>query len=165
MTTHLRLDPASSSFDIHGSSSVHPIDIRGTDLDGWLEVDDSDASSLSGGRLTVPAAGLRTGQPLQDLELRRQIRSAAHPDITAVLEDECPLPAKGAVPVSGHVTFLGVDVPAAGVLQLERLEDCIELSGTARFDVRDFGLKPPRVLGLRVHPEVDVTLRARFTVP
>jgi hypothetical protein len=28
-----------------------------------------------------------------------------------------------------------------------------------RLDIRDFGLRPPSMLGLRVRPEVDVELR------
>jgi hypothetical protein len=35
----------------------------------------------------------------------------------------------------------------------------IALGGTSSFDVRDFGLEPPRMLGFRVHPDVAVRVR------
>ena len=33
----------------------------------------------------------------------------------------------------------------------------IELEGEASFDIRDFGMEPPRILMLKVEPEVRVT--------
>ena len=32
----------------------------------------------------------------------------------------------------------------------------IQLAGASRFDIREFGMEPPRVLLLKVEPEVDV---------
>ena len=34
----------------------------------------------------------------------------------------------------------------------------LRLHGSLRLDIRDFGIQPPRLLLLRVHPEVDVVL-------
>jgi len=35
-------------------------------------------------------------------------------------------------------------------------ERTISLTGSSRFDIRDFGMQPPKVLVLKVEPEVDV---------
>ncbi len=32
----------------------------------------------------------------------------------------------------------------------------ISLEGSSRFDIREFGMQPPRVLMLKVDPEVDI---------
>jgi len=35
-------------------------------------------------------------------------------------------------------------------------EQTIELEGKSRFDIREFGMEPPKMLMLKVDPEVDV---------
>jgi hypothetical protein len=35
-------------------------------------------------------------------------------------------------------------------------DDTIRLNGESTFDIRDFGMEPPRILMLRVEPEVVV---------
>ena len=37
-------------------------------------------------------------------------------------------------------------------------ESTVHLTGQATFDVRDFGMEPPRILMLRVYPEVEVSV-------
>jgi hypothetical protein len=34
----------------------------------------------------------------------------------------------------------------------------VALSGGSRFDIRDFGMEPPKVMMLKVQPEVDVSI-------
>jgi hypothetical protein len=34
----------------------------------------------------------------------------------------------------------------------------VRLMGRSTFDIRDFGMEPPRILMLRVHPEVTVRI-------
>ena len=42
-------------------------------------------------------------------------------------------------------------------MEIEQVDgDTIRLAGESRFDVRDFGMEPPRILMLRVEPEVEV---------
>ena len=59
--------------------------------------------------------------------------------------------------VRGALTFRGVTQSVEGELALSRVDDrTIRLEGASTFDIRDFGMEPPRVLMLRVEPEVDV---------
>ena len=37
-------------------------------------------------------------------------------------------------------------------------EDLVVLEGEHVFDVRDFGMEPPRIMMLKVHPEVSVRI-------
>jgi len=36
----------------------------------------------------------------------------------------------------------------------------LKIDGRSSFDVRDFGMEPPKILMLRVHPEVHVAIDA-----
>ncbi len=35
-------------------------------------------------------------------------------------------------------------------------DQTISLEGTSRFDIREFGMEPPKMLMLKVEPEVDI---------
>jgi hypothetical protein len=37
-------------------------------------------------------------------------------------------------------------------------EQTIHLDGTSSFDIREFGMEPPRMLMARVEPEVDIRI-------
>ena len=42
-------------------------------------------------------------------------------------------------------------------MQIRRVDErTIVLTGSSRFDIRQYGMQPPRVLMLRVEPEVEV---------
>ena len=62
----------------------------------------------------------------------------------------------------GDVTFRGVTNSYEDEMTIAQLDDAtLQLDGRATFDIRDFGMEPPRILMLRVHPEVDVTVDDR----
>jgi polyisoprenoid-binding protein YceI len=63
----------------------------------------------------------------------------------------------GTLAVTGDIPFRGVTLRYEQPMRARRLDDTtIELTGEATFDVRDFGMEPPRILMLRVEPEVTV---------
>jgi polyisoprenoid-binding protein YceI len=121
---------------------------------GGLDLDQPCAGEL---RLRVDE--LRGGVPHLDRELRNRMDSIRYPAVTAVLRDVRPGPA-GGYRMSGELTLHGrtklvfgdatVTVTAGGALTLQ---------GVLHLDMRDFGLVPPRLLVLRVHPEIEVRLR------
>jgi hypothetical protein len=37
-------------------------------------------------------------------------------------------------------------------------DQTIQLGGTSNFDIREFGMEPPRLLLLRVEPEVEIRI-------
>ena len=59
--------------------------------------------------------------------------------------------------VSGDVTFRGISRRMEDTMTIQAIDrQTIQLAGRSRFDIRDFGMEPPRVLILKVEPEVDV---------
>jgi len=57
------------------------------------------------------------------------------------------------------VTFKGVTRRYEHLLGIKAVGDStVELSGGSRFDIRDFGMQPPKVMMLKVNPEVDVSI-------
>ena len=58
--------------------------------------------------------------------------------------------------VSGDLTFRGVARTYEDEMTIEIDGATVNLAGQSTFDIRDFGMEPPRILMLKVQPEVTV---------
>ena len=157
-----RIVPERSHVTIDARSSVHPIHSRTDGLEGYVElslVDGRvDSTQAHAGHLSLPVDRLRSGNPLEDRELRRRIDARRFPTIDGELAG-VRLVSDDRYLVSGDVTFRGVTRTVEEEMTVEVLdESTLQLAGRATFDVRDFGMEPPRILMLRVYPEVDVAV-------
>ena len=159
-----RIVPERSRIWIDARSSLHPIHSSTDGLEGYVDVDDRRGG---GAVLAVPAAGrvslevdrLSSGNPLEDRELRNRVDAARFPTIDGVLTDSQRLDGTDRYRVTGDVSLRGVSRSCRDELSLEVLDDrTVRLTGGSTFDVRDFGVKPPRLLMLRVDPEVAVRI-------
>jgi hypothetical protein len=66
---------------------------------------------------------------------------------------------EGRYQVSGEVTFKGTTNTYTDQMLVSFPSDgLVRLQGSHRFDIRDFGLQPPKILTLRVDPDVTVTV-------
>lgn len=126
--TRYEIDATASTVDIVGSSSIHPITARATGLVGWIETDTPEVGSLRA-EVRISVDRLGSGNPLVDLETRRRIDTRRFPEIVGIVTAAAPL-ADGRIAVAGDQTF----------------------------DVREWGLRLPRLGLLRVHPDVQVRI-------
>jgi polyisoprenoid-binding protein YceI len=151
-----------SRFRIAARSTLHPIDVETDGLQGWLELEVGDGGRLDPavtpkGRLSLPVARLRSGNAFEDRELQRLIDARRFPTIDGELDELWTTSTPGCYGVRGDVTFRGVTRTYESALAIERpAPGELRLEGSSTFDVRDFGMEPPRILLLRVHPTVDV---------
>jgi hypothetical protein len=61
--------------------------------------------------------------------------------------------------VTGDLAFRGVVRRCDDEMTISVVDDrTLRLEGRSTFDIRDFGMDPPRILMLRVHPEVAVRI-------
>jgi polyisoprenoid-binding protein YceI len=156
-----RIDPDRSHVWIDGKSSVHPIHSSTDGLDGYVELEMGpegvDLATKPAARLSLPVSRLSTGNRLEDRELQRRIDARRYPTIEGVLALIDRSGDNGSYRIAGDITFHGVDRRYTDEMTIAAVDsDTIKLAGRSRFDVRDFGLEPPRMLMLRVEPEVDV---------
>jgi polyisoprenoid-binding protein YceI len=157
-----RFVPERSRVWIDARSNVHPIHSETEGLEGWLEVELQRSGRVNlkvapRGHLELPVARLRSGNPLEDRELRRRIDARRHPTISGELTRMKASSTAGRYLVSGDVTFKGVTNGYTDEMVLEVVDDStLRLTGQSTFDIRDFGMEPPRILLLRVEPEVAV---------
>lgn len=160
--TRYVIDPGRSRVWIEARSSLHPIRSTSDGLEGFVELDLAADGSLDlgrppAGRISLPVSRLSTGNRLEDRELSKRIEAARYPTIEGELEQMTAADGDHAYAVRGRVTFLGVTCAHEGEMAVVADPGGqLRLTGSSRFDVRTFGLEPPRVLLMKVDPQVDV---------
>ncbi len=156
-----RIIPERSRVWIDARSSVHPIHSSTEGLEGYVELElDPEAVDLTQepkGKVSLPVSRLSSGNRMEDREMQKRIESRRYPTIDGVLERMQRLGEDGSYQVTGDVNFRGVQRPHQDKMTIEAVDDqTIQLTGKSQFDIREFGMEPPRVLLLKVYPEVDV---------
>lgn len=160
-----RIVPERSTVWIDARSSLHPIHSETSGLSGYFagEVSPSgrlDPSAAVAAVVEMPVAALSSGNPLYDREMRRRVDARRYPVIRGELREVKETQQDGSYLMRGDVTFRGVTRSYTGEVTLRRLErGAVEFTGQHTFDIRDFGMEPPKILMLRVYPEVDVRVR------
>lgn len=145
---------------LDGRSTVHPIHAETDGLVGWIRgrlVAGTGPATIEAGQVEIPLGGLSSANALYDAELRRRIDVRRYPTALGVLSQWTPTPEPGTYRVRGTVTFRGVTrtVESTMTLAVESAGPVV-LSGSCVLDIRDYGMTPPRLLALRVYPEVTV---------
>lgn len=161
MSARFALVPERSTVVIEARSSLHPIRVEAP-ATGWIEPPaDVSVAGPTAGLIEIPVADLRSGNPLIDRETRRRIDASRHPTITGELT-EIGVLKEGHATIEGIVEFMGERVALEGEIELRIEASQIAMTGAATFDVRWWGLEPPRLLVLKVDPEVVVTIDLVF---
>jgi YceI-like protein len=153
--------PDASQVWIEARSMLHPINTWTDGLEGHLDVVVTDGRLDLGvppaGRLSLDVERLKSGNRFEDRELHRRMDARRYPTIDGVLAGVEPTGQDDRYDVSGTVTFRGVTRSYKEAMDVDVSDGrTIRLEGRSRFDIRDFGMDPPRLLFVRVEPEVDV---------
>lgn len=146
---------------IDGSSSVHPIRATASGVTGWIEVATIKAGIAAkptlSGEVRIEIDRLQSGNPLVDRETRRRVDARNHPEIVGTVSAATRIDPTQ-VAITGDLAFRGETREVDGTVTIAVDDGTITIDGVARFDVREWGLEPPRVALLRVHPHVAVRI-------
>ena len=157
-----RIDPRQSKVWIEARSSMHPIHGEAQGLEGTIE------ASLAGGQIDVaegpmvqielPVDQLKSGKKLEDAEMMRRIDARRFPKITGQTTEIKET--NGRYRVRGDLTFHGVTRQVEGEVTISSPDErSLVIEGEQVFDIRDFGVDPPKILMLKVHPDVRVRVK------
>jgi polyisoprenoid-binding protein YceI len=156
------IDPDRSRVWIDARSSVHPIHSTTDGLEGFVDLEPKDTAGLDlsdepAGKLSLRVDRLSSGNRLEDRELQRRIDARRYPTIDGVLTGIERTDGDGRYRVTGDLAFRGVVRRCEDDMVITVVDDrTLRLEGQSTFDIRDFGMDPPRILMLRVEPEVAV---------
>jgi polyisoprenoid-binding protein YceI len=160
--TRYEFAPERSHLWIDARSNVHPIHASTDGLEGYVDIElvpdgGVDVKAEPTGKLSLAVDKIRSGNRMEDRELSKRIDSRRFPTIVGVLNAIEPSDNGGGYRVRGDVTFRGVTHSYEDLMNISRVDDrTVRLDGTSRFDIRQFGMEPPRVLMAKVDPEVDI---------
>lgn len=156
-----RIVPERSRVWIQARSNVHPIRSDTDGLEGFVDLEmgadgEVDLAKTPKGRLSLPVSRLSSGNGMEDRELQKRVNARRFPtidgEITSVEHSE-----REVYRVKGDVSFRGVIRPHEDDMTINVIDvSTIELKGESRFDIRDFGMDPPKIFVLKVQPEVEV---------
>ena len=159
-----RIVPDRSQVWIEAKSSLHPIRGEGKGMSGSIEAEVVDGRlNLNGTpqiRLEMPIEALKSGKALEDSEMLRRVDARRYPTIRGVVT-EVRESSPGRYRMSGDLTFHGVTKSVEGEvsLSLPDGDGTIVFEGEQIFDIREFGVQPPKILMFKVHPDVTVRVR------
>ena len=156
--------PERSQVLIEATSNVHPINSRTDGLEGFVELEVGvsgrvDTTAEPKGELSLRVERLSSGVAREDRELRRRVDTRRFPTIDGRLTTLHDTGCDDRYVVRGDLTFRGVTNTYEDEMTIARFDDqTLHLEGRATFDIRDFGMEPPRVLMLKVEPQVTVRI-------
>ena len=150
-----------SAVELQADSSVHPItgEIRELRGEAVWEVEDGKlvpGSSVSAW-IECDVAQLKTGKKLEDMALSKQIDAKKYPQVRYEVRSASGGPES--FKVTGAFTFHGVtrEFVEEATARLDSGQLRVEAEHT--FDIRDFGVKPFKILTMQIQPEVKLTAR------
>ena len=155
------LDSVRSCVWVSGRSSLHPFNTETRGIIGWFEAATRPDGSLDldqgvSGELELSVERLTSGNQLYDRELRRRIDARRYPTIAGRLTHIALAGTHPEYVVTGEVFFHGKTRTFGHAMRIEVTDDGIALTGDDVFDIREFGMKPPSMLMVRVYPEISV---------
>jgi polyisoprenoid-binding protein YceI len=156
------VEPQGSQVWVDGTSSVHAIHATATGVSGWIELGPSDGGIARASRLTgevrVAVDRLASGNALVDRETRHRIDATRYPEIVGTVTAAERIDSERFA-VTGDIAFRGEVRSMSGEVVLSLNGKNLIVEGNQTFDVREWGLRLPRIGFLRVHPEVKVGIR------
>src|SRR5580698_6047144 len=166
--TRYTFDSVRSCIWVSGRSSLHPINTETRGITGWFEAAIRNDGSLDldlpvSGELELAVERLTSGNQLYDHELRRRMDARHHPTIGGRVS---AIAAAGPHPqysVTGDISFHGKTRTFEHQMQIESHAEGVSLIGEYVFDIREFGMKPPSMLMVRVYPEISVRVELHGT--
>jgi hypothetical protein len=164
--SHFVVTPASSELRAFARSSVHEFTYRAP-LTGSIEAavvgSGFDVSGPITGALELDLESLHGTDPRADREMQRRLDTQRFPRARAAIQ-QVSASGDDAYRLAGELTLRGQTRPLEGDATVTLIGDQLHATGKITIDLRDFGIKPPSLLILRVHPEVQITIDLTATL-
>ena len=159
-----RVIPERSRLWAEARSTLHPVRVETDGLTGTVEADvvDGQPRLAAPFRVDIDAERLRSGNGLVDGELQKRLDTRKFPRVVGAVKEVELLGAPGRWRLRGELTLHGVTQKTDVDVSVRVLDErTLEIEGEKTIDMRDYGMPPPKLLFLKVQP--DVKIRARLT--
>jgi len=156
-----RVNTSQSTVKVGLRVNLHPSHIDANALTGVIECElDGDGQPRLdqpySAELSLPVDAIKSGNGIQDREMRRRFDVGRYPTITARVTHGEALEGKGRYRAVAQLTMHGQTREISGEIQLSVDGTTVTIDGQQVINVKDFGIDPPRLIILKVEPEVDL---------
>lgn len=163
-TLRYNVSPRESMLTFEARSTLHAVKGKVSEINGYIEAHWNEDGTLASDpqpkmHVDFPVEGLKSGNNLQDREMWKLVDSRRFPRVAADLRDIKPAASAGRYTASGEVTLAGRSRRYEGEFTLGQAGDRATLDGDLSLDIRDFGLKAPNLVLVKVAPVVKIHLR------
>jgi len=158
-----RIDTDKSTVNVGLRVNLHPSHITANALTGHIdcELDGEGRPRLDApysATISLPLDAITSGNGLQDREMRRRFDAKRYPSITARVTKGEALSKAGRYRAVARLSMHGQTRDIAGEVKLRVKGTTMTVDGRQVINVKDFGIDPPRLIILRMEPEVDVSV-------
>ena len=158
-----RAVPEESRFWAELSSNLHPIEVSANGIYGFIEAHFNgdgklDPAASHKAQLAFWVEDMNSGNELRDVEMLRRIDSRAHPSIEWTVR-KVSVMSGDRLRGAGEVTVHGRTRRFEGDFTVSAAQGLIVVEGEHVFDMRDFGITPPRFFWLWIEPQLKVGVR------
>jgi len=155
----LVIDPARSEVRFRAQATGHAFTGKTRRIEGKATLAPGGLFGVEGATAGVEAGSLETGNGIRDQKMRRLLETDRFPRIafraTGFTPREKTVPGAFRGVLAGLLTIRGVTKPVALDVTGAWAGSALRASGSGRIRFTDFGMKPPRVIGLlRVKDDV-----------
>jgi polyisoprenoid-binding protein YceI len=156
-----RVNTAQSTVKVGLRVNFHTSHVNADALSGVIEceVDEHGIPRLDrpySAELTLPVDAIKSGNGIQDLEMRRRFDASRYPTINARVTHGEALKGEGRYRAVAQVTMHGQTREIQGDVQLGVKGRTLTIDGQQVINMKEFGIDPPRLIILKVEPDVDL---------
>ena len=157
------VDTGQSQVEIGLRVNLHPSHIVATGIRGEVEceLDGEGRPRLDRpftAELKLPVESISSGIALQDRLMRGRFDSSRYPNITAsVVSGEAISADEGRYRATAKLTMHGQTREVSGEVRLHFNGGTMTADAPATINMKDFGIDPPRLIMLKVEPDVDIS--------
>lgn len=150
-----------STVEIQAKSSVHPIhgethavrgEVSGEVQDGKILLD-----PMPSGYIECSVDALKSGNKLEDFEMRRRIEAKKFPTIRFDLREASGGPEEFKLKCA--LTFHGVTKEFEETCTARLDNGKLYVEGQHTFNIEEYGVVAPKIMNLKVYPDVTIVAR------
>lgn len=156
-----RVNTAESTVKVGLRVNLHPSHINANAITGFIEceIDEQGNPRLDrpySAELMLPVDAIKSGNGIQDREMRRRFDVSRYPTITATVTHGEALEGDGRYRAAAQLTMHGQTREITGDVHITVSGTAMTIDGQQVINVKDFGIDPPRLIILKVEPDVDL---------
>jgi len=158
-----RAVPEESKFWAELNSNTHPVEVRAAGIYGFIEASFNGEGQLDPveahkAQLAFWVEDLNSGNELRDIEMLRRMNVRRHPSIEWTVKKVAVFDG-GRCRASGEVTVRGRTRSFEEDFKISAAPGLLVVEGEHVFDIRDFGIDPPKFFWLWIEPRIKVRVR------